>query len=140
MTADLPQIRAAARLNVLDVQRIRVPDCSRHFAVQGIAWNLATGRAAVHGGDAKARTLRSWTNSTSQAPAPVSVRDKEDLIHAPSSRIPSTSSPDNVTIWPGRRWDNCRAIRGLSGMTCVLALWEMMTSLETGVPGGDRQK
>src|ERR1700692_2715913 len=85
-------------------------------------------------------TLRSWTNITSQAPAPVSVRDNEDLIHAPSSRFPSTSTPDNVTTWPGRRCDNCRAIRGLSGMTCVLALWEMMSSLETSVPGVERQK
>src|SRR5260370_22142087 len=44
MTADLPQILAAARLNVFDVQRISRPNCSRCFAVQRIDWNLAPDR------------------------------------------------------------------------------------------------
>src|SRR5882757_6653352 len=58
MAADLPQILAASRLNVLDVQRIGRPDCSGRFAVQRITWNLPTGRP-VHAPYSMSRARRS---------------------------------------------------------------------------------
>src|SRR5580658_4443885 len=133
MTAYFPQVLAATRGYVLDVQGIAVPRLGRMFAIQRKAGYPAA-RGAAHG-----TSSTSWTSRTSQAPAPVSVRDKEVLIQAPSSRLAFTNSPVSVTTWPGRRCASRLLIAELSGITCVLALCEMITSRATGKPRGARQ-
>src|ERR1700728_160388 len=86
-----------------------------------------------------AQSMTSVTNMTSQAPAPVSVRTSEVLIHRPSVRTASTRSPLNVTISPGRRCAKTLAIAGVCGMTCVLALWEIIISRARRVAALARQ-
>src|SRR5450759_1772871 len=56
------------------------------------------------------------TSSTSQAPAPASVRVSDVRQSAPSSRVASTRVPVKRTTWPMRSCANCERTRSSAGM------------------------
>ena len=70
---------------------------------------LVAGRARDRRLNRAQRTSTLVHQQTSQAPAPASARVMEVNNHAPSSRLPSTSSPARCTTWPTRSAASSRA-------------------------------
>ena len=95
------------------------------FEIHGaghICRSTAGSRSGRAGARMVAQNLTFVTNITLQAPALVSLRTSEVLIHRPSSRTASTKLPLKVTTSPGRSRANSLAMIESCGMTCVLAL------------------